>query len=133
MPNKKRYNITLEDETITFLDKIKKVKKFTSRSQAIDYIVSNYQNLENNEFADLVAKKIAAEYENLFTRMRLGINTADRNSQVILEILNSIVFSLGVDKAFDTEVMQTDVVRDSKQIVKDRIARYKELKDNKKN
>ena len=87
----------------------------------------------NNEFADLVAKKIAAEYENLFTRMRLGINTADRNSQVILEILNSIVFSLGVEKAFDTEVMQTDVVRDSKQIVKDRIARYKELKDNKKN
>ena len=98
MPNKKRYNITLEDETITFLDKIKKEKKFTSRSQAIDYIVSNYQNLGNNEFADLVAKKIAAEYENLFTRMRLGINTADRNSQVILEILNSIVFSLGVDK-----------------------------------
>ena len=95
--------------------------------------MSNYQNLGNNEFADLVAKKIAAEYENLFTRMRLGINTADRNSQVILEILNSIVFSLGVEKAFDTEVMQTDVVRDSKQIVKDRIARYKELKDNKKN
>ena len=88
-----------------------------------------------DEQTDIVAEKlltkIEKKYKNMFTRLRLGVTTADKNSQVMLEILNSIILNLSMDKMYDTDILESNIVKESKDTVKNRIEKYKQLKDNK--
>ena len=88
-----------------------------------------------DEQTDIVAEKlltkIEEKYKNMFTRLRLGVTTADKNSHVMLEILNSIILNLSMDKMYDTDILESNIVKESKDTVKNRIEKYKQLKDNK--
>ena len=56
---------------------------------------------------------------------------ADRRTEVIVEILNSIVYHLEAEESYSTEIMKSAIVADSEKTVKRRIARLKQVKDNK--
>lgn len=49
----------------------------------------------------------------------------------MLEILNSIILNLSMDKMYDTDILESNIVKESKDTVKNRIEKYKQLKDNK--
>ena len=68
----------------------------------------------------------------MFTRIRLASTMADRRKEVIVEILNSIVYHLEAEESYSTEIMKSAIVEDSENIVKRRVARLKQIKDNKK-
>ena len=57
---------------------------------------------------------------------------ADRRTEVIVEILNSIVYHLEAEESYSTEIMKSAIVEDSENTVKRRVARLKQIKDNKK-
>ena len=67
----------------------------------------------------------------MFTRLRLRLTTSYKNRQVMLEILNSIILNLSMDKMYDTDILESNIVKESKDTVKNRIEKYKQLKDNK--
>ena len=46
-------------------------------------------------------------------------------------ILNSIILNLSMDKMYDTDILESNIVKESKDTVKNRIEKYKQLKDNK--
>ncbi len=134
MSNKVRKNVTLYESNINYVNKIKIEKGFKSQSQALDYIVSEHKKINDSKsdvFVDKIIKGLKDEYENTFTRIRLGVNNADRNSQIMIEILNSMLVNLGIEQAYDTEILEADVLKESREIIKKRIARYKQIKDNK--
>ena len=92
------------------------------------------QERENDNvdvLADCIVDKIKDRYENMFTRIRLGATTADRNSQVMIEILNSMIYALNITQCYNTDYLKTDVVRESQDIIKNRIEYYKQIKDSK--
>jgi hypothetical protein len=131
-----RTNYTLYDDTISNLEKIKKDNNLKSVSAAIDFVVSQYNNNDNdklNKIGDVLLTKIEEKYSNMFTRIRLGSSTADKNSQVILEILNNMILNMNMEDVFSSEVIESNIVKESKNTVNDRIARYKQIKDNKAN
>ena len=95
--NKVRLNITIDQSTKEYIDKVKKEKNLRSQSQAIDYIIMQERENDNVDvLADCIVDKIKDRYENMFTRIRLGATTADRNSQVMIEILNSMIYALNI-------------------------------------
>ena len=49
----------------------------------------------------------------------------------IFLILNSIVYHLEAEESYSTEIMKSAIVADSEKTVKHRIARLKQVKDNK--
>lgn len=57
---------------------------------------------------------------------------ADRRTEVIVEILNSLVYHLEAEDSYNTELMKSAIVEDSENTVKRRVARLKQIKDNKK-
>ncbi|MFQ7464670.1 MAG: hypothetical protein ACLUTK_14165 [[Clostridium] leptum] len=83
-----------------------------------------------------MAKKVIdlleGKYKNLFTRIRLASTMADRRTEVIVEILNSLVYHLEAEDSYNTELMKSAIVEDSENTVKRRVARLKQIKDNKK-
>jgi hypothetical protein len=129
---KVKLDITISQSTREYIDYVKKEHNLRSLSQAVDYIVQQERKNDNVDvLADRILEKLKDKYENMFTRIRLGVNTADKNSQIMIEILNSMIYSLGVNQCYDTDIIKTDVVRDSENIIKNRIAHYKQIKDSK--
>ena len=90
--NKEKKELTLYKDNIEYVKKIKAEQGLRSLSAAVDYIIMQHKKM-TDEQTDIVAEKlltkIEEKYKNMFTRLRLGVTTADKNSQVMLEILNS--------------------------------------------
>ena len=109
---KVKLDITISQSTREYIDYVKKEHNLRSLSQAVDYIVQQERKNDNVDvLADRILEKLKDKYENMFTRIRLGVNTADKNSQIMIEILNSMIYSLGVNQCYDTDIIKTDVVR----------------------
>ena len=132
--NKEKKELTLYKDNIEYVKKIKAEQGLRSLSAAVDYIIMQHKKM-TDEQTDIVAEKlltkIEEKYKNMFTGLRLGVTTADKNSQVMLEILNSIILNLSMDKMYDTDILESNIVKESKDTVKNRIEKYKQLKDNK--
>lgn len=121
-------HIKLSEESEKILLDIQKEKGFSSLNKALEYMITDYAN--NRNIAKTVSESVTESLNKTLTRIRLGTNTADVNSQVIIELLNAIIYHFNVEP-MTTELNETSTVKVSRQRVKDRIALFKQRKDNK--
>jgi len=116
-----RKECTLYKDNIDHVLRVKEEHSSKSFSAALDIIISEHKKNNGeqiNALADILIQKLDVKYGNLFTRLRLGVGTADKNSQVIIEILNSIILNQEMDRVYSTEVLEADITKESKDIVK---------------
>jgi hypothetical protein len=103
-------------------------------TEALERILREHKCNSDKEI-DILSNALLAKfddkYKNMFTRIRLGSNTADVNSQIILEILNTMLITQSVNTAFTSKIVKSPVWEDCDIEVKRRIAEYKQIKDNK--
>lgn len=128
--SKKNRTVTLEDETWNLLNEIQSKNNLRSNSAAIEFLVNNSLHDNNEQLATMIVEAFNKKYSNLFTRIRLGANGAERTCQILLEVLNSMVVGLSLSDYVSTEVMESDIVKESRENVKERITRLKQIKDN---
>lgn len=121
-------HIKLSQEAEGVLLKIQKEKGFSSINRTLEFIITDYEN--NCNVAETVSKKVTEDLSKVLTRIRLGTNTADVNSQIIIELLNAIVYQFNV-APMTTQMDETTAVKISRQSIKDKIAGFKQRKDNK--
>ena len=89
------------------------------------------QNQEYDRIAERFLELYEEKYKNYMTRVRLAAREADVNSQILLELANSILFlnsAQGKDFVASDE-MEHPMMQNARQFVKDRIARFKQKKD----
>lgn len=121
-------HIKLSPEAENILLKIQKEKGFTSVNRTLEFIINDYEN--NSNIAETVSKRVSEDMSKVLTRIRLGTNTADINSQVIIELLNAIIYQFNV-APMTTQFNETVAVTVSRQHIKKKIAEFKQRKDNK--
>lgn len=121
-------HVRISPEAEKVLLDIQEEKGLRSLSGTLDYIILDYAN--NRNIADSVAAKVTESLSKVLTRIRLGTNTADINSQITIELLNSIVYQFGV-KPMTTEFEETSAVAVCRSHVKGKIADMKQKKDSK--
>lgn len=89
------------------------------------------QNQEYDRIAERFLELYEAKYKNYMTRVRLAAREADVNSQILLELANSMLFlnsAQGKDFVASDE-MEHPMMQNAKRFVKDRIARFKQKND----
>lgn len=121
-------HIKLSEDANEILLKIQEEKGFTSVNRTLEYIITDYEN--NRDIAKAVSESVSENLSKVLTRIRLGTNTADINSQIIIELLNAIIYQFNVGP-MTTGFEETVAVTVSRQEVKDRIAVLKQKKDDK--
>lgn len=121
-------HINLSDGAVEIVKKYKEKNQCKSFNDALELLIRDQER--NSNIADEVSNRVTDNLNKILTRIRLGTNTADINSQVIIEILNSIVHQFDV-KPMTTKFEETTTVRISREEVKEKIAYYKQLKDHK--
>lgn len=122
----KHINLSREAEQV--LNDLKAERGFRSMNQTLEYMIMDYN--KNRDIAAAVSRQVTEDLSKVLTRIRLGTNVADRNSQIILEVLNSIAYQFDV-APMTTDFEETSAVSVAKESVKNRIAELKQRKDNK--
>lgn len=122
----KHINLSREAEQV--LNDLKAERGFSSMNQTLEYMIMDYN--KNRDIAAAVSRQVTEDLSKVLTRIRLGTNVADRNSQIILEVLNSIAYQFDV-APMTTDFEETSAVSVAKESVKNRIAKLKQRKDNK--
>jgi hypothetical protein len=121
-------HIKLSDKAEKILTKVQEEQGFSSVNKTLEFIITDYEN--NRNLADNVSQKVSEDLSKVLTRIRLGSNTADINSQIIIEMLNAIIYQFNV-APMTTQFGETTAVTVSRQCIKDKIAAFKQKKDNK--
>jgi len=121
-------HVRISPEAEKILVELQNEKGFRSLSSTLEYMILDYEN--NRNIADAVATKVTDALSKVLTRIRLGTNTADINSQITIELLNSIIYQFGV-KPMTTDFEETPAVSVCRSHVKGKIADMKQKKDSK--
>lgn len=129
MSNKKTCSFRLSEIAMDYLQTVA-TENGMSTTAALEKIIVEHKQYYNGlieTLSDRVIEKYNAKYEDLFTRLRLGTNAADRNAQIILEVLNSQLFySAEKDmETVSTDIIKTPILAGAEEAVKKRIEAYR--------
>jgi len=130
---KKKKDCTIDEENYNYVLYLQKQECLGSFSAALDFIIKEHKQAENKEeiIADKIIEKLNKDYFNLLTKLRRNINAADINSQIILEVLNTLMINLEITQAYPTRDLKNNALKVGETEVKNKIAYFKQVKDNK--
>lgn len=126
--------ITLDEETDTYIKDYMEEHNIRYNGEAIVRICREHQASKNTEWSlnyisEIVSKNLHDVLKSELTKIRLGANSADRNTQILIELLNGYFFLEGVDSLITTDKQEMESVKIAKEVVAERIsnARQKRL------
>lgn len=121
-----RFRVTLSDEVMDYLDDIKEDNGFKFNGEAITFLVNEHRKLKKNEWSlNYIAQAVTENlYHNLkeeLTRIRLGTNNTDRNTQILIELINGIMIHDSVDDIITSDTLESKGLETAKRTVQERI------------
>lgn len=118
----------LPEQTIDIIHEVMKETGFKYEVDAVVYMIHEYKNRE--AVADTVVQKL----DKHFTRLRLGVRTAEQNSIIMKDITNTLLFKLLPSK--NEMLMPAEgrfkhtVLVEAEDNLSEKIAKAKQEKDN---
>lgn len=123
---RKEYN--LPEQTIDIIHEVMKETGFKYEVDAVIFMINEYKNRE------AVADTVVQNLDKHFTRLRLGVRTAEQNSIIMKDITNTLLFKLLPSK--DEMLMPAEgrfkhtVLVEAEDNLSEKIAKAKQEKDN---
>lgn len=95
--------------------------------EAMGRICKEHDAAKNTEWSlnyitEVVSKNLHDVLKSELTKIRLGANSADRNTQILIELLNGYFFLEGVDSLITTDKQEMGSVKIAKEVVAERIS-----------
>ena len=89
---KKHYD--LDKKSVEIIHEYMEKYSIKSEVNAVKFIINDYKEKDEarDKMIDIISGKIKDELQNDLTRLRLGVRTAERNSIVMKDILNTMLY-----------------------------------------
>lgn len=135
MPEQKRIvNFRLSEDDNQYLCQIAQ-KHNTNKTHALEIVLREHRS-QADGFCEALSEKLLDEFDkrygNQLTHVRLSTNYTDRNTQVLLEMFNTMLYSFKLTAPVTSSKAKNPIWTESEKDVSLRIARYKQLNDEKK-
>ncbi|QWG31135.1 hypothetical protein EXW58_27200 (plasmid) [Bacillus mycoides] len=124
-----RMQITLDEETDTYIKDYMEEQNIRYNGEAIVRICREHQAAKNTEWSlnyisEIVSKNLHDILKSELTKIRLGANSADRNTQVLIELMNGYFFAndLDLESIITTDKIEVGGVKMAKEVVAERIS-----------
>ena len=130
---KKQKLFYLEESNLIILKKLQEELKLSSGSQVINYLLK--QATEQPAMEEKIAIAVRKELEENYLskeRIRWGVQTAEQNSMVILDVLNTLLHKEKLSTCIDVDFAPSPVIEQSKERIKRRIHYFKQKSDERK-
>lgn len=135
---KKQRNFYLSDETFELLEKYTEENGFSSNTNAIEYLIMHSQDKLKEKIAVAVREELDKKYMQK-ERLRWGLQTAEQNSIVILDAVNTLLYMFDPDinmqnmeTLMPADTVPHPIIKQSRGIIKERIAHFKQKSDDRK-
>lgn len=118
MPKK---DFILDKEEIEIIQKVKQEKAFKYESQALRYILREYQKGEGGGSVQDLMRQL-----NLVTAI---IRDIEKNNLQLMDAFNTVLISNDIETCIPVELFESPVFEGSKKYMKERLAKMKQNKD----
>lgn len=138
----KRYR--LEEEWINYIEEYKDINGSHNLSGALKSILIEHKELSNKLFdlrfiTNQIKQELLQEIDNgikknvetEMKRIRLGTNNTDRNTQILIELLQGFMVASNKDTIATTDLYKPDFLVEAETVVHERIANLKQKKHSK--
>ncbi|MES5930214.1 hypothetical protein QCI77_30460 [Bacillus cereus group sp. MG9] len=129
-----RRQVTMDQATEDYIKDYMEEHGIRYTGEAMGRICKEHEASKSTEWSlnyitEVVSKNLHDVLKSELTKIRLGSNSADRNTQVLIELLNGYFFLEGVDSIITTDKQEMESVKMAKKTVEERIshARQKRL------
>ncbi len=122
-----RRQVTMDQETEDYINDYMEEHGIRYTGEAMGRICKEHEAAKNTEWSlnyvtEVVSKNLHDVLKNELTKIRLGANSADRNTQILIELLNGYFFLEGVDSLITTDKQEMGSVKIAKEVVAERIS-----------
>lgn len=127
----------LSNEDIEYIKSIAEANKIDN-TKALEKIITEHRRQnDNRQLSRMITTELLAafdeKYKNTLTRIRLAASGADISSLILLEMMNTLLIATEHNKvAYTSRIAKSDVWTECENVVKQRIAEYKQKTDHKK-
>ena len=122
--------IYLAEEDIKLLTEIKGRYGLKSDGQAVAFLLHKHET-ENKELAVAVRKELEENYLPK-ERIRWGVQTAEQNTIVMVDALNTLLWMLKAKECYRADEIIHPVIKESQEELKRKIAYFKQKSDERK-
>lgn len=120
----------LSEEDYQMLKDCRNQNGLRSDSQVLSFLLRQYQDSRKE-----MATEIRLELEQNYLpkeRIRFGVQTAEQNSVILLDAINTLLHMFNAKNCISVEVAPHPVITQSRTAVKKQIAKAKQRKDERK-
>lgn len=89
-----RKEYKLSEQTINIIHEVMEETGLKYEVDAVTFMINDYKRRSEtrDEIADILSSRIKEELQNDITRLRLGVRTAERNSIILKDLANTLLY-----------------------------------------
>ncbi|WP_305153977.1 hypothetical protein [uncultured Clostridium sp.] len=125
MGNRLKKDFMLTEKSFNYLMEVKEKNHMKYNSDALEFIIREHQNNSNittDVMIKLIGKEIAEQLKSELLGIKKASNETDKNSQVIIELLNGFFVKSGYNFLATTEEVKCEAIDNAIDVVEKRIA-----------
>ena len=120
-------NFSIEKNTFDYLNDIQRENSnINSMSSAIDFIAMEHKSKSDTtieQMIKIIASEVARELKCDLVKIIKGINSADRNTQIVMEMLNGLFIKKNIGYINTSDVVKSEGLELAEEAVKKRISK----------
>lgn len=122
--------IYLSEEDIEILKSLRKEHGLKSDSQVVSWLLQR-STQDQEELAKVIRKELEENYISK-DRIKWATQTAEQNSIILLDAINTLLWMLNAEDNISVDIAAHPVIKQSKEIIKAKVAHFKQKSDERK-
>ncbi|HIV74318.1 MAG TPA: hypothetical protein H9895_04465 [Candidatus Pseudogracilibacillus intestinigallinarum] len=134
MENKYQFRARIRNVNYEYLEDYQINNDYNTIGEAVDAIIAEHRELSKNNWSlnyitNVVTSQVSKGVQAEVKKAMLGINHADRNTQILIELVQGFMQHYEVEGIITTEVHSPIFMKEVERLVKERITKQKQKKD----
>lgn len=121
---RKRKDYMMSEGNINYIEEVKKDNHLKYSSEALDLIIREHMknsSMSTEAVIKIIGDRISEKLQSEMIGMKRASNAADKNTQIVLELLNGFCLKNGYNKLATTDIDISTPLKDSRNVVEKRI------------
>lgn len=134
MENKYQFRARVRNVNYEYLEDYQINNDYNTIGEAVDAIIAEHRELSKNDWSlnyitNVVTSQVSKGVQAEVKKAMLGINQADRNTQILIELVQGFMQHYDVVGIITAEVHSPIFMKEVERLVKERITKQKQKRD----
>lgn len=121
----------LPEEVIEIIHEVMEERHLKFEVDAVIYMITEYK--KKDDLPQQIVNAFNEINKPWMERLRWATQTAEQNSQITLDVLNTQLYESQIERCIGVDKVKHPVISESEESLKNRIAHFKQKKDDRKN